>query len=960
MQRLAELCVRRPVLARVITLVMIVLGIFAFLGLNVSRYPNVELPIITIITKLPGAAPAAVEADVTRRIENAVSGIDGMDKVTSTSAEGFSIVIAQFALEKDVNVAAQEVRDKIGALADLPAGTEPPQVLRFDPNRIPVMIVALSADRPVPAISEYAFRTIAPRLEGTAGVAQLKLVGDRLRQINVLVDPDRLAAHGVTATQVLNAIQTPAGGLDATAQQFIAHTFTSLADLANLPVTSRGGRPVRLADVARIEDGAAQPQTVANINGTPAVLLYVLKQSGANTIDVARAITARLRTLRAALPPGYTLRVVWDQSEYVLASTRAVEEHLVAGSLLAALVVLLFLWDWRATIITALAIPISLVSTFTLLAALHLTLNTFTLLALALVIGIGIVGRFMSSFGWTMAFAIAVSLVVSFTLTPSLASQWLGPRRPGARSRSGDAGEPHPDPPRRGGPRERLRAVMEGWYRWLLDRSLRRRWAVVLLAPLTLASIVPLAMAVDQDLLPTEDESQFEVVVQAPAGWTLDASAALAARMAAEIRRLAGVAFTVVTVGDDPQHSPNRFTIFVRLVPLHARTVTQQQEMARVRREVLPKFRSEDLVVLVNDVSDLTEGTAPLQYVISGPDLAVLRRAAREAVAYLHTLPGVVDIQSSAAAGQSYDVKVDPARAAAAGVSPAEVAEALALATHGIDARGVAYAEGGQFYTVHLRAETPAADPAALARVPLASPTGHPVALGQVVGIRPTAGPGEITHVNRERGVTISANLLAGTSLGSVVSRLDAKMRALGLPPGYHRGLTGVSEQVPQTERAFTQAFVIAFVFMYLVLAAQFESWVHPITILLSLPLTAPFALVSILLLHGSLNPLSYLGILVLFGVVKKNAILQVDRANELRAQGLEKDEAIVRASLDRLRPILMTTIAGRCGSRAGSPAGRGPPSRPWRPRTRAPPRSAASSARPKYVSRDARTRPWT
>src|SRR5579884_692741 len=891
MQRLAELCVRRPVLARVITLVMIVLGIFAFLGLNVSRYPNVELPIITIITKLPGAAPAAVEADVTRRIENAVSGIDGMDKVTSTSAEGFSIVIAQFALEKDVNVAAQEVRDKIGALADLPAGTEPPQVLRFDPNRIPVMIVALSADRPVPAISEYAFRTIAPRLEGTAGVAQLKLVGDRLRQINVLVDPDRLAAHGVTATQVLNAIQTPAGGLDATAQQFIAHTFTSLADLANLPVTSRGGRPVRLADVARIEDGAAQPQTVANINGTPAVLLYVLKQSGANTIDVARAITARLRTLRAALPPGYTLRVVWDQSEYVLASTRAVEEHLVAGSLLAALVVLLFLWDWRATIITALAIPISLVSTFTLLAALHLTLNTFTLLALALVVlesiyrfvhekgrhpvqaavdGTravgpavmattvsllvvflplafmrGIVGRFMSSFGWTMAFAIAVSLVVSFTLTPSLASQWLGPRRPGARSRSGDAGEPHPDPPRRGGPRERLRAVMEGWYRWLLDRSLRRRWAVVLLALLTLASIVPLAMAVDQDLLPTEDESQFEVVVQAPAGWTLDASAALAARMAAEIRRLAGVAFTVVTVGDDPQHSPNRFTIFVRLVPLHARTVTQQQEMARVRREVLPKFRSEDLVVLVNDVSDLTEGTAPLQYVISGPDLAVLRRAAREAVAYLHTLPGVVDIQSSAAAGQSYDVKVDPARAAAAGVSPAEVAEALALATHGIDARGVAYAEGGQFYTVHLRAETPAADPAALARVPLASPTGHPVALGQVVGIRPTAGPGEITHVNRERGVTISANLLAGTSLGSVVSRLDAKMRALGLPPGYHRGLTGVSEQVPQTERAFTQAFVIAFVFMYLVLAAQFESWVHPITILLSLPLTAPFALVS-------------------------------------------------------------------------------------------------------------------
>jgi HAE1 family hydrophobic/amphiphilic exporter-1 len=967
MQRLADLCVRRPVLARVITLVMVVLGTFSFLSLNVSRYPNVDLPIITIITRSPGIAPAAVETDVTRPIENAVSGIDGIDKVTSTSAAGVSIVVAQFALEKDVNVAAQEVRDKLGAISNLPAGTAPSQVLRFDPNQIPVVIAALSADRPVQTISEYAAQTAAPRLEGAPGVAQVTLVGDRPRQIDVVVRPDRLAARGLTVSELLSAIQTPAGNLSAAAQQFITHTFTRLSDLADLPVMSPGGRPVRVEDVARVQDGVAPARTVANVNGTTAVLLYVQKQSGANTLDVARAIKARLQTLQPGLPPGYDLRVVWDQSEYVQASTRAVEEHLIAGSILAALVVLLFLWDWRATIIAALAIPISLISTFTLLAALHLTLNTFTLLALALVIGIviddaivvlesiyrfvheqgrspmeaavegtravgpavmattvsllvvflplafmhGIVGRFMSSFGWTMAFAIAVSLVVSFTLTPSLASRWLATRRPAARSDERAEPGPSPEVPVQRAQRERTRGAMEAGYRWLLDRSLRRRWVLVVLAALTLASIAPLAMLVNQDLLPAEDESQFEVVVKAPVDWSLDRSAAIATTMAAEIRRLSGVAFTVVTAGDDPQHSPNRFTIFVRMTPVQARAVTQQQEMALVRRTVLPKFQSDGLVALVNDVSDLTEGTAPLQYVISGPDLAVLGRAADAAIAYLRTIPGVVDIQSSLGAGQAWDVKVDPARAAALGVSPGDAADTLALLTQGIDARGVAYEQGGRFYAVHVGAEVPGApDPSALAQVPVVSSSGRPVTLGEVVDVRPTPGPGEITHFNRERDVTISANLLAGTSLGSVVDRLDARMRALRLPPGYHQSLAGISEQVAQTERAFTQAFVAAFVFMYLVLAAYFESWVHPITILLSLPLTVPFALVSILLLHGSLNPLSYLGILVLFGVVKKNAILQVARANELRAQGAGKDDAIVRASLERLRPILMTTIA--------------------------------------------------
>lgn len=961
MQWLAELCIRRPVLAGVITIVMVAAGVFAFSGLNVSRYPNVDLPIITVVTQYRGASAEEVETDITRPIENAVSGVDGIDHVTSTSARGFSIVVAQFVLEKTAGVAAQEVRDKIGAISDLPAGIAPPNVLAFDPDQIPVAVVALSADRPIRELSDYADGVARPHLAGAAGVAQVSLVGDRLRQINVRVNPLLLAAHGLSATGLLDALETSAAQTGGGAQQFIPHAVGRIADLSGMAIAFRGGRAVLLGDVARIEDGAAPPQTIANVDGTRAVLLYVRKQAGANTVRVVREVRDRLETLRATLPRGYHVRVVWDQSEYVLAATHAVEEHLLLGALLAALVVLVFLWDWRSAVIPALAIPISLISTFALLAALHLTLNTFTLLALALVIGIviddaivvleniyrliheqgvpafqaaiagtrevgpavmattlslivvflplafmsGIVGRFMSSFGWTMAFAIAVSLVVSFTLTPSLAALWLD--RAGARSgaRTGEAAAAEPRAP--------FRAATERAYRWLLEGSLARRRLLLALSALTLLSIVPLWAAVNQSFLPSEDESQFEVTGRAPGDATLEATSALGTRIAAAIRRLPGIAFTVVTAGDDPQHSPNAFTIFVRMVPLDARGVSQQQEVARVRTEVLPAYRAEGVATSVNDIFDLSGSAASLQYLVSGPDLHTLNHAAAAAGRYLRTLAGVVDIQSSLAAGAAVDVKVNAAQAARLGVSVPEAANTLALLAEGVQARQLAYADGGRFYPVDIREDVPgASEQSALLGVPVLSSAGRRVPLGSLLDIRPPTGPGEITHFNRERAVMISANLLpeASSSLGRVVTQLNRRMHALGLPPAYHAGATGVAEQVSRTQTAFAQAFAMAFVLMYLVLAAQFDSWLHPITILISLPLTVPFALISVLLLRGSLNPLSYLGILVLFGVVKKNAILQVARTNQLRAQGMAKDAAIVQASLDRLRPILMTTLA--------------------------------------------------
>ncbi|HKV46222.1 MAG TPA: efflux RND transporter permease subunit [bacterium] len=976
MQWLAALSVRRSVLASVIILAMVFLGVFSYAHLNIERWPNIDIPFVVITVTDPGASPEEIETDVTNKIENAVNSISGIDHISSTSADGVSLVAMQFVLEKNIDVAAQEVQNKINTIPDLPAGIDPPLVSKFDPGAVPVMELALSASRSVRDISEYADKVLKPQLEGIPGVGQVTLIGDEPRQINVWVDPDRLAAYALPVTSVLQAVQNqnvqlPAGHVDQGNTQLTLRALgriTSPQELARVGLAMRNNHAITIGDVARIEDGAADPVTTANVDGTPAVLIQIIKQSGTNTLNVVHDVKARLKTIGPTLPPGYALRIVRDQSVFVEASTRAVEEHLIVGSILAALVVLAFLWNWRSTVIAALAIPTSIISTFTLIAALGLTLNTITLLALALVVGIviddaivvleniyrllkeggmppvqaaiegtreigpavtattlsliavflplafmsGIVGRFMRSFGWTMAFAIAVSLLVSFTLTPSLSARWL---RRAAREREGaaDGGVPADGGAERERHRGRVYLALDRGYRWLLEHALRRRWVVVVLTVLTLAAIVPLGAAVNKNFLPEDDESQFEVVVRAPEGWTLGATDRFGTQLASEIRQLPGIDYTVVTVGDDPQNTPNRFTIFARMVNLNKRTLSQQAMEAKVRDTILPRYAYLGLQTQIEAVSDFgSGGFQPVDYVVSGPDLNVLTRVGDAGIKILHAIPGVVDARSSLISGApQLGMQVDRARAADLGVNAVDAANALYMLVQGVEAKGAKYAEAGQQYKIYIRADTlHRSSQEVLSQLPVLSSTEGVVGLEQVVTISRGAGPSEIDHYNRRRQVELTANLLPGVSQQAVLQELDRKVRALNLGPQYDMTFTGQAAEQGRQATAFMQAFMMSFVFMYLVLAAQFESWIHPVTILLSLPLTVPFALLSILFLHGSLNILSQLGILVLFGVVKKNAILQIDRANRLRALGLDRNEAIVAASRDRLRPILMTTIA--------------------------------------------------
>lgn len=985
MQRLASLSVRRPVLAAVIILAMVFLGVSSYFGLNVERWPNIDFPFVVVTVTEPGASPEEIESDVTNKIEDAIGGISGIDHTFSTSAEGVSIVAVQFLLEKDVNVAAQEVRDKVSSIPDLPAGIDPPQISKLDPGAFPVMTLALSSNRPVRDISEYADKVLRPRVEGVQGVGQVTLIGDQARQINVWVNPDRLAAYGLPATAVLQAIQRqnvqlPAGHVDQGNTQVTLRTLsriTSPRELAGVGVETRRSVPITIGDVARVEDGAAEPVTTANVDGTPAVLLQIKKQSGTNTLAVVHAVKERLHALEPTLAPGYHLRIVRDQSVFVEASTHAVQEHLLVGAILAALVVLVFLWNWRSTLIAALAIPTSIISTFTLIAALGLTLNMITLLALALVVGIviddaivvleniyrllkeknmppiqaaiegtreigpavtattlsliavflplafmsGIVGRFMRSFGWTMAFSIAVSLLVSFTLTPSLSARWLGGRGRG----KGDEAAPDPLGQGEGGAavdrgpdtelhRGRVYNAIDHGYRWLLERALRRRWVVVVLILVTLFSIGPLGAAVNKNFLPEDDESQFEVVVRAPEGWTLDATTRFGTEMAAAIRQIPGNTYTIVTAGDDSQHTPNRFTIFVRMLDINQRSIGQQAMMAKVRDTVLPRYAYLGLRTQIGPVSDFgSGGFQPVDYVVSGPDLAVLTRVGDQGQQILRSIPGVVDVRSSVVSGApQLGLRVDRMKAADLGVNAVDAANALSMLVQGIEARGAKYSEAGQQYKIYVRADKLyRSNEEVLTQLPVAAPGPQGiVSLEQVVTARHGTGPSEVDHYNRRRQVELTANLLPGTSQATVLQELDRRMKALRLGPEYDMTFAGQAIEQGRQAKAFMTAFGLSFVFMYLVLAAQFESWLHPITILLSLPLTVPFALFSILFLHGSLNILSQLGILVLFGVVKKNAILQIDRANHLRTLGFDRNTAIVAASRDRLRPILMTTIA--------------------------------------------------
>ena len=977
MQWLAEVCVKRPVFATMLILSLVVVGAFSFLSLGVDLFPKIDFPTITITVLNPGASPQEIETEISDKIEEAVNTVSGIDELRSSSIEGISQVFVQFVLEKDVNVAAQEVENRVQTvIPKLPETAKQPTVQKLDTDAAPVLRISVSAPTSLREVTEVAKHRVKERIESINGVGQISIIGGQERQINVWVDPDKMRSYNVTAAEVSAALKIqnmefPSGRIDEGQKETAVRTVGKIqkpAEFNDVVVATRGGYAVKVKDLGYTEDGGEEIRSEARLNGQPAVTLIVSKQSGQNTVAVAREIKSRLKEIETTLPKGYQMRVIGDNSIFIENSLRAIEEHLILGSILASIVVFLFLWSFRSTFIAALAIPTSIISTFALVYAMGYTLNQITMLALTLMVGIviddaivvleniyrfveekgmdpfqaaidatreigpavmattlslmavfvpigfmqGIVGRFMSSFGLTASFAVGVSLIVSFTLTPMLAARLIKkkkdlPVEPKTEIKGDGMIE-----------NEKSDTKYTGWFRhvdgvyaFLLRFSMGHRWVIITLVVLVFLSIVPLFMFVGKNFLPVDDQSQFEVSIRTPEGTSLSGTSQIFEQIAAEVRKQPGVTDTLSTVGGGQQLVVNSGSIYVKLTDIVGRSKAQQDIMSDTR-DLLTKFPPE-YRTSVQPVAAFSGGgfrNANVQFLIAGPDLKKLEEYSSKLLEKMKSIPDAVDVDTTLISGKpEVQLEVDRNTAADLGVRVGDVSQALNTLVAGQDA--TTFNQGADQYNVTVRAINPfRTSLEGLSRMIVPSAKTGWVTLDRVVKMTNGTGPSSVDRTNRQRQVTLLANTKPGGSATSITAAINDYVKELNLPASYTTGYVGQSKELGKSLYYFALAIVLSFIFMYIVLAAQFESFIHPVTILLTLPLSIPFGIVSLLATGQTVNIFSGLGLLLLFGVVKKNAILQIDHTNNLRAHGMSRYDAIIQANRDRLRPILMTTIA--------------------------------------------------
>ncbi len=965
MQKLAEICVRRPVFAVMLILALTVVGWFSYMSLGVDLFPKIDLPTITVTVANPGASPQEIETEITDKIEAAVNTISSIDELRSVSVEGVSQVFVTFQLEKNADVASQEVRAKVDLVVpNLPETAKEPTVQKLDQDAAAVVQIAVSANRPLRDVTLIADKQLKERIESLNGVGQVQMVGAAEREIHVRVDPDKLRAYNITVPEVANAVrqqnmELPGGRVDEGARELTVRTMGRIVDpkdFADVTVAWRNGLPIKISDIGYVEDGQEEQRTMARLNGKPTVTLLISKQSGQNTVAVADAVKERLEEIKPTLPKDIKTEIVGDQSIFIKASLENIKTHLIEGSLFAALVVFLFLWSFRSTFISAIAIPTSIIATFSLMAVMGYTLNNITMLALTLMVGIviddaivvleniyrfieekgmspfeaaiegtkeiglavmattmsllavfvpvgfmgGIMGRFMSSFGLTSAFAIAVSLLVSFTLTPMLSARLL--KKPEADRQEAKAHDSKDS---------RFYRPVDRTYTWLLKWSLAHRWAIVVLCVLVILSTIPLFMKVGKNFLPADDSSQFEVTLRTPEGSTLAATSTIVERIAMDLRNLPGITDTLTTIGGGGQGQVNSGYIYVKLKPIDDRDESQDDLMVKARA-ILKKYPPE-LRPSVQQVAAFSGGgfrNADVQYIISGPDLKKLTEYSDKLLEKMKTIPDAVDPDTTLITGKpELRVEIDRERAADLGVKVSDVAQVLNTMVAGQDVGN--YNEGTEQYNILVKATGEYRTSAeGLQRMIVSTAKGGWVSLDNLVKVEEATGPSTIERQNRERRVMLLCNSRPGGSQSEIITQMNKFVAEMKVDPEYKTGLAGRSKELGKAGYYFGLAFLLAFIFMYMILAAQFESFIHPVTILLTLPMSVPFGVLSLLLTGQTMNIFSALGIFLLFGVVKKNAILQIDHTSNLRQSGMTRYAAIIQANRDRLRPILMTTIA--------------------------------------------------
>jgi HAE1 family hydrophobic/amphiphilic exporter-1 len=1003
-----DICIRRPVFTTMLILGPVVLGLASYSRLGVELFPNVDVPVVVVTTTLKNAGVEEMESAVTRQVEEAVNTVSGIDELRSTTREGISTVVIGFKLEKNGDIAAQDVRDKVSTLLPrLPYGTDQPIVEKFNLDAAPIITIAVSGGpgRRLKEVTEIAKKLIKEDLEAVTGVGAVVLVGGETRAVNVMVDPVALNGHNLTVEHVRKALvdqnlEAPGGKVNTGATEFVLRTIGRIQkpkDFEEIIIGTRVGEgdskhAIRLKEVGSVTDGVEEPRGKSRLDGNVAVSLVVQKQSGGNTVAVAEAVKARLAKIQASLPADIHTEVIRDQSKFIKGSIEEVKFHLLLAAFLVSGVIFLFIRDWRTTLIAATAVPTSIIGTFAFMDVMGFSLNNMTLLGLILAVGIviddavvvlenvfrhmeeygksgwdaastatkeialavlattlslavifapiafmsGQVGRFFNSFGFVVGFAILLSMVVSFTLTPMLCARFL---RPLHRPREGEApAEPQARSTARQEPRppvfatefehgsagaspthehaSRSTGFLTRNYIRILGWSLRHRWVIMLATVITFLSTPVLFVLVGSDFVPKDDQSEFEVAMTLKEGTTLSQAEAQCVELEERLKQIRGVTNVFTTIGPTDGKSPKgqgdvtMVNIYCRMTDLRTRNFHQRDAMADARK-MLSDYP--DIRAAVQDVKLFTSSAfknAQLDLSLGGPNPEKLEEYASKVVKWMKSQPEkFTDVDTNAASrNPELQVLVNRDRAADLGVDMRAIATALGLLVGGEPV--TKYKEGSDQYDVWLRADLANRNrPAAIDVLTVPDSLGRPVELRAFAHVKTEKGPATIERYSRQRQIGIQCNFAPGVVLGNVLPEVAAFVESLQIPQEYRFEFLGEAKLMADSNSNFMLAFILAFIFMYMILAAQFESLVHPITILLAVPLTLPFALISLFLLQTPLDVYAMIGLFMLFGIVKKNGILQVDYTNVLRAKGLPRDEAILKANEARLRPILMTTI---------------------------------------------------
>lgn len=987
-----------------LVMAFVVAGVASYFRLGIDRFPRIDLPSVFVRTSYPGAASQEIESEVTQILEDAVATVAGIDELRSISSDGASLLLLTFRIDRDIDAATQDVRDAIGSVLNrLPPGIDPPVVRKQDLDASPILSLVVSGPHEGRELYVLAERYVKNIIESAPGVGEVMINGASDRAVQVNIDARRLAAYELSITQVREALvrqnaEVPGGRVDAGSRELSLRTLGRVPhsrEFMDLVVATVDGMPVRLADLGEAVDLQKEERTLARFDGKRAVTLEVQRQSGTNTVEVIDAVKERLGRSRELLPKGTTVEVLQDQSRYIRAAMHELQNHLVSGSILATIVVLLFMRSWRSTFIAAIAIPASIIATFAVMRALDFTMNNVTMLALVLMVGVviddaivvlenvfrlieekrmsptqaaiegtreiglavlattislvivflpvsflsSVTGRMLFQFGMTATASIMISMLVSFSLTPMMCSRML---------RGLDTS--HPGGSSRGG----FYRYIDSGYMSCLRYSMRHRWLVMAVSLAVILANIPLYFLVQQDYIPTNvDESEFEVRLSAPEGTTISAMDAALQTVEADVRRIPGIEHVVASIGTSGLSRVNNASIYVRLQDIEERTISfgrlwrelrngtpmnvfegnfsQRDKMVEVRRE-LAKYP--DLTASVRNLTSFRQGApVDIDFVITGPSLDTLAKYTQALKEDVEKIPGIVDVDITLKLDKpDLLVHVDRERAAALGVDVREIADILRIAVGGDD-RVSRYrdVESDDAYDVELRlVDVDRRDVASISQLYVRTnlPTTS-IKSGTQIGA--VSGPGDapqvtrldnlvrfeesksaarIDRVDRQRMVAVRGNIAPGYALGDRLVEIQAAAEKRGLPPGCATRVLGRGRELERTLQDFVWIFLLSFIFMYIVLAAQYEHLVHPLTILFSLPLAVPFGLFSLWLGGETLNVYSALGILVLFGVVKKASILQVDHINQLRAHGLDREEAILQGNRDRLRPILMTTFA--------------------------------------------------